>query len=67
MHLRSVKAQLAKRVGCSIAEVDHHDVWQRPAHALVSREATGSSRSFWRCGAGSAGRLAISSSSSARW
>jgi uncharacterized protein len=29
MHLRSVKAQLVNRVGCSIAEVDHHDTWQR--------------------------------------
>jgi uncharacterized protein len=29
MHLRSVKAQLTNRVACSIAEVDHHDVWQR--------------------------------------
>jgi uncharacterized protein YlxP (DUF503 family) len=29
MHLRSVKAQLTNRVSCSIAEVDHHDVWQR--------------------------------------
>lgn len=29
MHLRSVKAQLVNRVGCSIAEVDHHETWQR--------------------------------------
>ena len=29
MHLRSLKAQLQNRVGASIAEVDHHDVWQR--------------------------------------
>ncbi|MDH4178270.1 MAG: DUF503 domain-containing protein [Thermoleophilia bacterium] len=41
MHLRSVKAQLAKRVGCSIAEVDHHDTWQRARLTLacVTREA----------------------------
>ena len=36
MHLRSVKAQLTNRVACSIAEVDHHDVWQRAAsHARL--------------------------------
>lgn len=29
MHLRSVKAQLSNRVGASVAEVDHHDRWQR--------------------------------------
>ena len=29
MVVRSVKAQLQNRVGCSIAEVDHHEVWQR--------------------------------------
>jgi len=28
-HLRSAKAQLQRRVGASVAEVDHHDVWQR--------------------------------------
>lgn len=41
MHLRSVKAQLQNRVGCSIAEVDHHDVWQRSRLTLacVAREA----------------------------
>ena len=41
MHLRSVKQQLSNRTGCSIAEVDHHDTWQR-AHltlACVTREA----------------------------
>ena len=41
MVLRSVKAQLAKRIACSIAEVDHHDVWQRSRLTLacVAREA----------------------------
>jgi uncharacterized protein len=41
MHLRSVKAQLTNRVACSIAEVDHHDVWQRSRLTLacVTREA----------------------------
>ena len=40
MHLRSVKAQLTNRVACSIAEVDHHDVWQRSRLTLacVARE-----------------------------
>ena len=28
-HLRSAKAQLQNRFGASVAEVDHHDVWQR--------------------------------------
>ena len=28
-HLRSAKAQLQNRVGASVSEVDHHDVWQR--------------------------------------
>jgi len=41
MHLRSVKAQLTNRIACSIAEVDHHDVWQRSRLTLacVAREA----------------------------
>lgn len=41
MHLRSVKAQLQNRVGASVAEVDHHDVWQRSevAAAVVTRQA----------------------------
>jgi uncharacterized protein YlxP (DUF503 family) len=41
MVVRSVKAQLANRVGCSIAEVDHHDVWQRARLTLacVARQA----------------------------
>jgi uncharacterized protein YlxP (DUF503 family) len=40
MHLRSVKQQLANRTGCSIAEVDHHDAWQRAQLTLacVTRE-----------------------------
>ena len=40
MQLRSVKQQLANRLGCSIAEVDHHDVWQRSRLTLacVARE-----------------------------
>jgi uncharacterized protein YlxP (DUF503 family) len=27
--LRSTKVQLQRRFGASVAEVDHHDVWQR--------------------------------------
>ena len=39
-HLRSAKAQLQRRVGGSVAEVDHHDVWQRTriTVACVARE-----------------------------
>jgi uncharacterized protein YlxP (DUF503 family) len=38
--LLSAKAQLQRRVGASVAEVDHHDVWQRAALtvACVARE-----------------------------
>ncbi len=35
MHLRSVKQQLQNRTGCTIAEVDHHDVWQRSQLTLA--------------------------------
>ena len=35
MVVRSVKAQLGNRVACSIAEVDHHDVWQRTRLTLA--------------------------------
>jgi uncharacterized protein YlxP (DUF503 family) len=40
-HLRSLKAQLQNRVGCAIAEVDHHETWQRATLTLsvVTREA----------------------------
>ena len=40
MHVRSAKAQLQNRVGASVAEVDHHDVWQRTRITLscVARE-----------------------------
>jgi uncharacterized protein YlxP (DUF503 family) len=35
-----VKAQLQRRFGASVAEVDHHDVWQRSRLTLscVARE-----------------------------
>lgn len=40
MRLRSAKANLQNRVGASVAEVDHHDVWQRSrlTAACVARE-----------------------------
>ena len=39
-HLRSAKAQLQNRVGASVAEVDHHEAWQRAriTAACVARE-----------------------------
>jgi uncharacterized protein YlxP (DUF503 family) len=38
--LLSLKAQLARRFGASVAEVDHHDAWQRARLTLscVARE-----------------------------
>lgn len=38
--LLSAKAQLQRRFGASVAEVDHHDVWQRSRLTLscVARE-----------------------------
>jgi uncharacterized protein YlxP (DUF503 family) len=38
--LLSLKAQLAKRFGASVAEVDHHDAWQR-ARVTVACVARG--------------------------
>ena len=39
--LSSLKAQLQRRFGASVAETDHHDLWQRATltAALVGREA----------------------------
>ena len=39
--MRSAKAQLQNRLGASVAEVDHHDLWQRArlTIACVAREA----------------------------
>jgi uncharacterized protein YlxP (DUF503 family) len=41
MFVRSAKAQLQNRVGASVAEVDHHDLWQRArlTVACVARHA----------------------------
>jgi uncharacterized protein len=40
MVVRSVKSHLQNRLRCSIAEVDHHDAWQRARLSLacVGRE-----------------------------
>ena len=40
-HLRSAKAQLQNRFGAAVAEVDHHELWQRArlTIACVAREA----------------------------
>jgi len=38
-----VKAHLSRRFGATVAETDHHDLWQRAtlACALVARDASG--------------------------
>lgn len=43
--LLRVKNALARRVSCSVAEVDHHDLWQRSrlSLAVVDRTAGGAS------------------------
>jgi uncharacterized protein YlxP (DUF503 family) len=40
-YVKSAKAQLQNRFGASVAEVDHHDLWQRATltAAFVAREA----------------------------
>ncbi len=40
-HLVSAKAQLQRRFGASVAETDHHDLWQRATltAAIVGRQA----------------------------
>jgi uncharacterized protein YlxP (DUF503 family) len=35
MHVRSAKAQLQRRFGAAVAEVDHHDLWQRSRLAVA--------------------------------
>ena len=34
-HVLSAKAQLQNRFGASVAEVDHHDLWQRATLAVA--------------------------------
>jgi uncharacterized protein YlxP (DUF503 family) len=41
-YVKSAKAQLQKRFGASVAEVDHHDLWQR-ARLTVACVARGHS------------------------
>ena len=38
-----MKAHLSRRFGASVAETDHHDLWQRAtlSCALVARDASG--------------------------
>ena len=40
--LSSLKAQLQRRFGASVAETDHHDLWQRSelTAAIVGRDAS---------------------------
>ncbi len=40
-HVQSAKAQLQRRFGAAVAEVDHHELWQRArlTAACVAREA----------------------------
>ena len=40
MHVRSAKEQLRNRFGAAVAEVDHHDLWQRArlTAAVVTRD-----------------------------
>ena len=42
-YVKSAKAQLQNRFGASVAEVDHHDLWQRArlTVACVAREHRG--------------------------
>ena len=46
MHVRSAKEQLRNRFGAAVAEVDHHDVWQRAqlTVAVVTRDAAEAER-----------------------
>jgi len=39
-HLRSIKDNLRNRVGASVAEVDHHDLWQRATLTLACAART---------------------------
>src|SRR2546429_7869952 len=45
-YVKSAKAQLQNRVGASVAEGDHHDLWQRArlTVACVAREARDAER-----------------------
>jgi uncharacterized protein YlxP (DUF503 family) len=45
-HVKSAKAQLQNRFGASVAEVDHHELWQRCrlTASVVAREPREASR-----------------------
>ena len=72
MSVRSAKEQLRNRFGAAVAEVDHHEVWQRTrlTVAVVTRhaaEADGCSPTrsdTWPRANGSSGRSNASSSRS---
>ncbi|HUZ84686.1 MAG TPA: DUF503 domain-containing protein [Gaiellales bacterium] len=38
-HMLHVKAQLERRFGATVAEVGHHDLWQRAALAMAAVRA----------------------------
>jgi uncharacterized protein len=44
--VQSAKANLANRFGAAVAEVDHHELWQRSrlTLAVVARDAGGAER-----------------------
>jgi uncharacterized protein len=46
MSVRSAKEQLRNRFGAAVAEVDHHDLWQRTrlTAAVVTRDAAEAER-----------------------
>ncbi len=44
MHVRSAKDNLQNRFGAAVAEVDHHDVWQRTRLTLSVVTRTGRGR-----------------------
>ena len=69
MVVRSVKAQLANRVGCSIAEVDHHEVWHAPVSHLPAWHGrpVRSSDSSTMPNVGSTGSRTSSSGRSGTW
>ncbi len=50
-HLLTLKSHLQQRAGASVAEVDHHDVWQRArlTASLVDREAAALEERLDRC------------------
>ena len=66
--LLSVKAQLQRRFGASVAEVDHHEVWQRArlTVACVARRHKELQGSSTAPSATSPGRRSSSGRSSAR-